>query len=65
MKYENIEISDQSTNFLFVDRKALISVFHGIDKVLLPGIPEASIAEITAGAATEIILNFHFLKYEN
>ena len=65
MKYENIEISDQSTNFLFVNRKALNSVFHGIDKVLLPGIPEASIAEIAVGAATAIILNFHFLKYEN
>lgn len=43
--------SEEATNFLFTDRRALRSVFHGIDKVLNLEMPAGTIADIAIGAA--------------
>lgn len=43
--------SDEAANILFTDRKALNSVFHGIDKVLLLDNPVGTIADIAIDAS--------------
>lgn len=41
--------TDDPINLLFTDRRALNSVFHGIDKVLTLSIPDQTIADIAIG----------------
>ena len=43
--------SEELTNLLFADRRALRSVFHGIDKVLTLSEPDGTIADIAIAAA--------------
>jgi transforming growth factor-beta-induced protein len=43
--------SEELTNILFTDRRALRSVFHGIDKVLTLNNPAGTIADIADGLA--------------
>lgn len=43
--------SDEITNLLFADRRALRSVFHGIDKVLVLSEPDGTIADIAVAAS--------------
>ena len=49
--------SEEPINLLFTDRRALNSIFHGIDKVLELGIPEETIASIaiTNGSFNELV----------
>jgi len=43
--------SEELTNILFTDRRALRSVFHGIDKVLMLDTPSGTIADIAIDAS--------------
>jgi uncharacterized surface protein with fasciclin (FAS1) repeats len=44
--------TEEVANILFTDRRALNSIFHGIDKVLIISTPEGTIADIAVEAAT-------------
>lgn len=44
--------SEVVANILFTDKRALNSIFHGIDKVLMLSAPDGTIADIAVGAAT-------------